>query len=398
MQKKISLRIVHQMAYSPHLPSSLIQETKIISHLGFSLLIVFTGFLSITWPLHEALFWLLQAGPIWLLAAYRTKKLLDLNRPTEHHNIYPNLGWANRLTLSRGFLIAITGGFIFRNDLSDKILLIPALSYFFAAIIDRIDGYIARLSKHESLLGTALDIESDALGLLIAPLLAVWIGQIHWSYLSVSLAYYLFQLGLYWRTKTNKPVYQLASKMSRRAIAGFQMGFLAVVLWPILAPPATIVAGIAFMLPLLIGFILDWLTVSGRIKLDDPLSLSFLNKFEQAMQAVFLPSFRALIAILLCLSLIKINSFPLLSNDLTLISPSLLMGLLLSGTMIFLGISGRFFAIILSCLLCWHFKIHEMETLDAVLLVSVIWIMQFGTGKYSLWIWDERWVNRYDGA
>ena len=394
----MSLRIVYLMAYTPNSPSSLIRETLVVGYLGLALLVVFTGFFSNIWPPQETLQWLMQSGLIWLLLIYRTTKLLDLNRPSKQQNHYPNLGWANRLTLIRGLLIAITGGFIFQNGLSDKILLIPALSYFFAAIIDRVDGYIARLTKHESLLGTALDIESDALGLLIAPLLAIRIGQIHWSYLSVSLAYYLFQLGLYSRSKNNKPVYQLPSNMSRRAVAGFQMGFLAVVLWPILAPPATIIAGIAFMIPLLIGFILDWFTISGRIKLDDPFTHKFLTNLSQAMQNVLLPTLRALIAILLCLSLLKINSFPFLSDNLNLINPVLLMSLLLSGTMILFGINGRFFAIILSCLLCWHFKTYNMETLDAVLLVSVIWVMQFGTGKYSLWIWDDRWVNRYDGA
>ncbi|MBN4075809.1 CDP-alcohol phosphatidyltransferase family protein [Gammaproteobacteria bacterium AH-315-E17] len=333
-----------------------------------------------------------------MLAIHRAVKLLNLNRSSMQLALYPNLGGANRLTLLRGFLIALTGGFIFHANLSEKIILIPALSYFFAAIIDRVDGYIARLTKHESLLGTKLDIEFDALGLLIAPLLAVWIGQIHWSYLSVSLAYYLFQWGLYWRSKQNKPIYQLPTNMSRRAIAGFQMGFLAVVLWPILSPPATMVAGIAFMLPLLAGFIMDWLTVSGRIKLNGSKSLNFSQTLNNATQIVLLPSLRVLIVLLLCLSLIKTNTFPLLGEGPSPINPIFLISLVFSTLMILLGINGRFFAVILSCLLCWFFISHEMQFLDGILLATVIWVMQFGTGKYSLWIWDDKWVNRYDGA
>ncbi|MDG2090051.1 MAG: CDP-alcohol phosphatidyltransferase family protein [Gammaproteobacteria bacterium] len=380
------------------IPSSLKLETNIINYLGLLLLIVFTVFLSNIWRFQEVLHWLGQSILLWSLVMCRTSKILDQNRYSVHEAIYPNLGWANRLTLLRGFFIAVTGGFIFHPNLDEKILLIPALSYFIAAIIDRIDGYIARLTKHESLLGTELDIESDALGLLIAPLLAVWIGQIHWSYLSVSLAYYLFQWGLYWRSARNKPVYQLPSNMSRRAVAGFQMGFLSVVLWPILAPPATMIAGLAFMLPLLVGFVMDWFTVSGKIKLDDLHTRNFLNQLNKATHLVILPMLRILITLLLCLSLIRINSFPLMNNGLSLINIPLLLSLLSSALMISLGINGRFFAIILSCLLCWHFLSYEMQFLDGILLVSVIWVMQFGTGKFSLSIRDDNWVNRYDGA
>jgi CDP-diacylglycerol--glycerol-3-phosphate 3-phosphatidyltransferase len=66
--------------------------------------------------------------------------------------------------------------------------------------------------------------------------------------------------------------------------------------------------------------------------------------------------------------------------------------------MILLGINGRFFAVILSCLLAWRFISFEMQLSDAVMLVFVIWVMQLGTGKYSLWLWDDNWVNRYDGG
>ena len=381
-----------------HLPSPLVLETKYSQYSGFLLLIVFTVLLSLIWPLEASFQWLVQAGLLWGLAIYRTFKLLILNRSSMQLDIYPNLGWANRLTLFRGFLIAITGGFIFQDNLSEKVLLIPALSYLIAAIIDRVDGYIARRAQHESLLGTKLDTEFDALGLIIAPMLAVWIGQIHWSYLAVSLAYYLFQWGLHWRSNKNKPVYPLPTNMSRRAVAGFQMGFLAVVLWPILAPPATMVAGGAFMLPLLGGFLIDWLIVSGRLKLDLPEVKNFFKLFDRLLQNFLLPALRVLIVYLLILCLLRTNSFFIPNNELTLSSTFLVLSLLLSSAMILLGVNGRLFAIILSCLLCWFYLSHNMLKLDVILLCLVIWVMQFGTGKYSLWLWDDHWVNRYDGA
>lgn len=380
------------------LPSSLKPEINLIRNLGLGLVIVFTVLFSFIWSAWQALQWLIQAGLLWLLVTNIINRQLDLNRPSQQQAIYDDLGWANRLTILRGFLVALTGGFIFLIDLSQNILLLPALSYLIAAVIDRVDGYIARLTRHESLLGIKLDTEFDALGLLIAPLLAVWVGQIHWSYLSVSLAYYLFQSGLYWRKRHQKPVYQLPLNMSRRAVAGFQMGFLAVVLWPILAPPATSVAGFAFMLPLLGGFIIDWLIVSGGINLETPAINRFFKLSNKVTHQVLLPIFRVIIFALLSLLIIKTHPLNVVLNYITLPKALLLMSMLLSALMILLGILGRFFAIILSCLLCWFFLSYDMHYFDTILLVLVIWIMQFGTGKFSLWLWDELWVHRYDGS
>ena len=381
------------------IPYSLSREFKALTFTSLILLIVFTMLFLTAWPTGAGLQWFLQASFIWTLIIFRTSNLLGLNHASNQTIIYSNLGWANLLTMLRGFLIAITGGFIFQDNLNEKILLIPALSYFFAAIIDRVDGFVARKTQHESLLGTKLDTELDALGLLIAPLLAVWTGQIHWSYLSVSLAYYFFQWGIYWRLKHGKPVYELPINMSRRAVAGFQMGFLAVVLWPILEPPATKVAGIAFMLPLLAGFIIDWATVSGLMKSRKSEKYNFLQTLLKLAQGFLLPAIRLLIMLLLCLSLIRINPEPLFSDGgLYTTYPILVSSLLISSLMILLGICGRFFAVILSCLLAWFYISFEMQLLDSLLLIIIIWIMQFGTGKFSLWIWDDLWVNRYDGA
>ena len=81
-------------------------------------------------------------------------------------------------------------------------------------------------------LGTELDTVYDAVGLLIAPVLAVTYGQLHWSYLLVSIAYYLFVIGIKLREFRGLRVIELPPNISRRAIAGFQMGFVAVVLLP----------------------------------------------------------------------------------------------------------------------------------------------------------------------
>ncbi len=140
-----------------NIPLSLKSETKFIGLSGLGLLIVFTGFFHLFCLLgkrYNGLFKLGLCG-CWPFACL-LRGQLHLNRPQQHAGIYHNLGWANRLTIFRGFLIAFSGGFIFLIDLNEKVLLIPAFSYLIAAIIDRVDGYIARLTKHESLLASSL--------------------------------------------------------------------------------------------------------------------------------------------------------------------------------------------------------------------------------------------------
>ena len=119
---------------------------------------------------------------------------------------------------------------------------------------------------------------SDALGLAVASLLAVGYGQVHPSYLLFGAAYYLFHGGLMCRERLGLPIFPLPLALHRRAWAGFQMGFLVVTLWPLFGPPVTSLAGFAFMLPALIGFFIDWFTVSGLINRDSEAVDCFFRK------------------------------------------------------------------------------------------------------------------------
>tara|TARA_R110002110_G_scaffold414951_1_gene647089 strand:- start:369908 stop:371062 length:1155 start_codon:yes stop_codon:yes gene_type:complete len=370
------------------------RELNVLAYLGLALLVVFSVFFLYFWPLLQVTVLLIQSAIIWLFCIYRALGFMALNRLDDNSPNYADLGWANRLSLLRGWLIALTAGFIFQPGLSENIIVFPALAYLIAAVIDRIDGYIARITKHQSLLGSRLDTEFDALGLLIAPLLAVWLGQIHWSYLSVSLAYYLFQWGQYRRLRNSRPVFPLAANPERRAVAGFQMGFLAVILWPILEPPATTIAGFAFMLPLLVGFLIDWLTVSGRINRGSSDTNNLLLEAYKLIQQLLLPLGRILIGLLLGLSFYRKDIF---STD-SIITTGIGLLVILCALMILAGMAGRVFALIMSCLFCWLLLSYEMTLIDTALLCCIIWIMQLGTGKFSLWLWDDRWVKKYDGS
>ncbi len=343
------------------------------------------------WSWGAAAQWLLQAGVLWILVLYETRGYLPLNRKGPENILYSHLGLANRLTILRGWLIACTGGFLFQQSPPGILALVPAGFYAVSAIIDRIDGFAARKTGQVSQMGMELDTAFDALGLAIAPLLAVWYGKIHWSYLLVSCAYYLFQWGLRYHQKNNLPLFALKPKLSRRAIAGFQMGFIAVVLFPVFQPPATRIAGFAFMLPVLIGFLIDWLVVSGRISERSFINHSILKRGEKVISFFIQPVLRLLLAgLLLTWSLRYTESI----SD----SPLILYGIIAFGLLILLGIMGRTAALALILLIGWDNPSQLISPIDDLILPLTIWILVLGTGHFSLWRWDEDWVNRYDGA
>ena len=115
----------------------------------------------------------MQSLALWTLCWQQVWQRRTLNRAAPEAALYPALGLANQLTILRGLLIAATGGLLLQ--LPDNALLIwaAALLYSIAAILDRVDGFVARRTRQTSLLGSELDTVFDALGLVVAPLLAV---------------------------------------------------------------------------------------------------------------------------------------------------------------------------------------------------------------------------------
>jgi CDP-diacylglycerol--glycerol-3-phosphate 3-phosphatidyltransferase len=375
----------------------LYRELSILWFTGWGCLVSIFIVLGTVWPWSSATQWLVQGGLLWWLVYYLTARRVFLNKPSPDAELYASLGWANRLTLLRGLLVAMTGGFIFQEQPLDVFMawIMPSF-YSIAAIIDRIDGFVARKTNHQSLLGVRMDMDIDALGLLVAPVLALWYGKIHWSYLLVSVAYYLFHWGLAYRRKHNLPVYELPQNMSRRAVAGFQMGFIAVVLWPFVQPPASIIAGFAFMVPVLLGFIIDWLTVSGRIRLQDEKTHRMFKRLNAISRSFIQPMLRLLNIVLL--TLVIIRSGYVMNTEIIMTDILFATAMMICGLLMLAGIAGRVFALTLIILLANHYSSAPLQMIDMLLLFTVTWVMILGTGRFSLWQWDSHWVNRYDGV
>ena len=198
--------------------------------------------------------------------------LLRIGMPLNYHPrkkvLHSNLGYGTWMTITRGMLVAILAGYLFQpwprsHFFPGWLSWTPGGLYLAASFLDYLDGRVARAAEHHSRLGEFLDINVDALGLLVAPIVAFGYGQLPGAYLSVGIAYYLLIFGIWLRKKRSMPVYKVPPRPSARIIAGVQMGFVGIALLPAVPPQITTAAAYILMIPLWVGFLKDWMIASG---------------------------------------------------------------------------------------------------------------------------------------
>ncbi|OAI21926.1 CDP-alcohol phosphatidyltransferase family protein [Methylomonas koyamae] len=357
------------------------RELKVISAIGAVALLSVAVWLDVAERWYMAVFWLLPAIAIWCWIGWRTWTSLDLNRAALQAPLYPALGWGNRVTLLRGWLIALAGGCLSIDLSAVPVSWLPAAAYSLAALLDRCDGFLARRSRQVSLLGGELDVQLDALGLVVAPILAIAQGRLHLSYLLLSAAFYLYRWAMQRRQALGLPLYLLPDNPLRRTLAGFQMGLVAVALWPWLDAEFTRVAGVAFMLPVLFGFAADWAVVCGQ------LSAANYQRLAVCSQGLFQPGLRLLTAIVVGLVLPGLAAAGISA-----------LSLAVAVVMLSVGFAGRLAALVL---LLWlgGFGVAVFQPCAQLTLVFAgSWLLMLGSGRASLWGWGDAWVARYDGA
>jgi CDP-diacylglycerol---glycerol-3-phosphate 3-phosphatidyltransferase len=277
------------------------------------------------------------------------------------------------------------------------------LLYTIADIADYFDGYLARRANHVTLLGGALDIEFDGLGMLVVILLAVSFGQLPVWYLALGLARYLFLFGLWLRHRFNRPVFDMTPSAHRRIFAGFQMGFLSVVLWPILPRPMAVIPGTLFAMATGLGFWRDWLVVSGTIHPAHP-TYRWIQRALYQLFAIRLP--------LLWRALVVICMISMMSRLLPRLQPAPWYDLLaswgvpipvfftillafvaiLATPLIGLGILPRIMAVAILLPIGFAIATQGLQWDNTVALVSVVFIQLLGAGPYSLWPVEERYL------
>lgn len=250
-------------------PTSLLRRWSLaaLAYIGVWLL----GYWSLeNWDYAYPNRWLLLAGVMLLVALTILGGNLRHNRRSENGPLLPTLGYGNGMTLARGMLLLLLSGFLFSPRPAEPFLWVPALLFTASRLIDCFDGYVARITRHDTKLGAILDIEFDGLDLLVAVLLGIQYGVLPVWYVVLAVSRQLFVMGLWLRSRAGKPNREWPPSDNRRVIAAYQTGFITVMLWPVFTPPLSTLASVLFAIPLIYSFGRDWLVVSYVLDPDSP--------------------------------------------------------------------------------------------------------------------------------
>lgn len=348
------------------------------------LLIVAYGLLRHTLPSVEVIKWFIGSILILVYVLALLWKNLDLNRPVDGAHIQTNLGLATQITMLRGFFFAGIAGFILLPTGSGPILWMPGILYITAALLDAVDGFVARKTNFVTRLGTLLDEKLDALGILVATGLGVTSGKLPLWYMAMGAAYYLYRIGQQWREANEKPVYDLPPDRTRSIFAGIQMGFLGVVLLPVYQPEITNTVSWAFFLPGALLFIRDWLMTSGVIAPDSNWYMQIFRTITTYSARWILPVVRIIIFLFIAIHLTH-NAVRLTGSPQSVYL--LLLGL--SGLMVLLGILGRLGGLGALLLAGMVIQISHASLILWFIGYGGVIILFFGVGKFALWRGDD---------
>jgi CDP-diacylglycerol---glycerol-3-phosphate 3-phosphatidyltransferase len=325
----------------------------------------------------------LQLGILWLALRYN-------HRPSEA-NLLPFLGYGNSLTLVRGLCTCLLAGFLFAPPPSAPLTWVPALLYTLERVIDYFDGYVARITKTETKLGAILDMEFDGLGILIAIALGIQYGKLPVWYLVLGLARQLFVAGMWLRQRRHLPVLDLPPSDYRRLIAGFQTGFISVVLWPVLTAQITLLASTIFALPLIYSFGRDWLVVSMVIDAQSGAYQTARRVAKQLFEG-WLPLLARVVGASLTLLLLwrGVGSFYTASP--LWVALSLLW--VVAALLLALGMVGRAAALALFALACLDILTNQLNWANnGLLLICAMIVTHLGSGYLALWQPEEQLIR-----
>lgn len=353
---------------------------------------VFGGFLSGGYILLKAawgeerdvLQWGVVAGMLMAYILAHLWRNLKKNYPQGDGTgrLYASIGLANWITLLRAGGLAMLAGFLWLPRPAGIAGWIPGLLYFGAALLDYCDGWVARATRRTSCLGETLDMHWDGFGVLVASSLLVQYGVVPAWYVLVGLARYLFLLGMWVRTRIGLVNYPMSPSMGRRALAGMQMGFIAVVLLPVFSPPATQGAATLFMLPLMGSFLRDWLAVCGVGQVRNKGGKSWIQNTLNQMWKRSPYLLRVVMAF---------NLVAVIWQEIRSPAPLwwIIGGAGLGLFLVALGVLGRTSAVGLILLSGLVLKENAMNGLFWGVLLIGVGLMLTGTGRYSLWKADE---------
>jgi CDP-diacylglycerol--glycerol-3-phosphate 3-phosphatidyltransferase len=350
--------------------------------------------------------WAILAVPVLGYALWTVGRNLGRHhRPTETA-LLPVFGPGTVLTLARGLVGGLLAGFIISGRPPMALAWLPALLYTLAGLADGLDGYLARRRRQQTRLGEILDMEFDALGVLVVAALAVRWGQWPPVLLVVGLARYLFLAGLTLHRRWGGALCPLPPSAIRRVLAGLQMGVLSVTLWPITpASLATLIGGL-FTVPFVIVFTRDGLLAACRLDAQTAGYRSAAVAAETVLARVLPLPVRVLAALAAGITGITLGrTFAAYQTALAVFglpaANSVAFGFLgllaLTTPLLALGIGGRPVALLMLVPVGFTLAAVSGPMVAYAALVGCLYVLLFGTGMASLWPWGEWFFHRRPG-
>ncbi|GAB4268933.1 MAG: hypothetical protein Kow0080_12130 [Candidatus Promineifilaceae bacterium] len=332
---------------------------------------------------------------------------LPENHRQGERDLLPTFGPGNTLTLLRTLLLAMMAGFFFSPWPDGVLAWLPVLFYTTAVIVDFFDGYAARVSNQATQLGARLDMTFDGLGVMLVSLLAVWYGQLPWWYVILGLARYFFVWGLWLRRQLGWPVHDMPPSIHRRMFAGFQMGFLSAVLWPIVPAGGAAVAGTIFAAATAVSFLRDWFVVIGWLNPESTRYRQWQRRLFVAIKWWLPVVVRGILVTAVWLlwqqagggqrSLPITDGLQLWGVAEWLVTP-LTAALLLGTGLAAVGIMPRLFALLLVFPLAFWVWGQGLTATSGMVTAAAMIIVVLGAGKWALWPVEEPFVERRFGA
>jgi CDP-diacylglycerol--glycerol-3-phosphate 3-phosphatidyltransferase len=311
------------------------------------------------------------------------------------------------LTLLRGLLIAPLAGLLFLPPLAGAKAWLPAMLYTGAAIADQFDGYLARRTGLATPLGEALDLEFDGLGMLLAVAAAIHVGHLPLAFMAVGLARYGFVIWKALWSRTRGGAREIPASMTRRAIAGLEMGFVSAALWPIIPPELATLVGWIFAGPFFLSFGRDAAVVAGWIDVDSKAYQVWRSRLRVAATYWIPPLLRlGLLLVWGPVTVARLGGLQEwaaslahagLANSLTLgLVSALVQAIALVAVAVgFLGRSAAFLLVLVNGLLMVALGVTPAG-LTGVGLASAVLIL--GTGPLSAWSPEGGWLGKRRGG
>ena len=362
---------------------------------------------SLQWLAFSATAMAIQLGILWWALPYNRRQGRSL-AAGESPLLLPTLGYANAITLLRGLCTCMLAGFLFAPQPEGRLAWMPAILYTLERLVDFADGYVARVTRRETRLGEILDIEFDGLGILIAIMLGIQYGKLPPWYLLLGLGRQLFVMGMWLLGRAGKPVYDLPPSEHRRMIAGFQTGFITVVLWPLWPPEVTLPAAYFMAIPLIFSFGRDWLVVSGVVNASSQ-GYQRVRTWGKVAIEGWLPLVARLAAAVLALPLLW-QAAPAFApwhggiagmgiEGSTMVFGGLILLGLLAVVAVTLGAAGRAAALVLAATAALDIAYGGAgDSSILLLLICSLIVVHLGSGKSSLWRPEEPLLRAKAGA